>query len=486
MKKYINNLLMMAAVVLSQSCEDPYEGINLNEASHQVIVTSEMDFDNTVQVDGTLSFGDVSAGVVSRVWTFPEGVVDIEGSDNDLTSTEANVKTVFKVVGTHEVKLHQVFKDNAFVGLEQRGKELDTTIVVKVLGEIKLAVSANLLNADGSLGKVLTIQDGALNEVMAGSWVRYTVQAEGEPSVYHWNLEGGDPAFSSELVETLDVRYKKVGEFDFGLIASRPRPQGEFVMGTIDFLKIIPSTEPVTLDGAQERNGGIALNFSREMNEATLNPADFTVTITNKDNPIPATVATAALDPNEGNLVILTLDNQTIFNDDKVTVSYTAGELATADGVLASSFADVPVVFEGENILKTTAFDYSFETSTNTDWPYQWWGAPWDKYKFNISNAQSKDGKRSGYVVMEPAGGMIIGHTDNSNKAITFPAEKGKTYEIGVWVYMEDLGNNDPAANPPDLRFYWAPNTNYSYGLSKGMDIIFLIFSTLIDDCENS
>ncbi|MBN7813387.1 hypothetical protein J0A68_20700 [Algoriphagus sp. H41] len=464
MKKHINTILAMAAMLLSQSCEDPYEGINLSEPSHQVIVTSEMDFDNTVQVDGSLTFGDISAGVVSRVWTFPEGVVDIEGSDNDLTSTEANVKTIFKAVGTHEVKLHQVFKDDAFVGLEQRGKELDTTLVIRVLSEIGLTVSANVLNADGTLGKALSTQAGALNEVMAGSWVRYTVQAEGEPSVYHWNLEGGDPAFSSEVVETLDVRYKKVGEFDFGLIASRPRPQGEFVLETTDFLKIVPSTEPVTLDGAQERSGGIALNFSREMNGTTLDPADFSVSITNKGNSIPVSVASATLDPNERNFVVLSLENQTIFNDDKVTVSYTPGELATADGVLASAFSDIPVVFLGENILKKTAFDYSFESSSSTNWPYQWWGAPWDKYKFSISNAQSKDGKKSGYVVMEPAGGMIIGHTDNSNTPITFPAEKGKTYEIGVWVYMEDLGNNDPAANPPDLRFYWAPNTNWGVG----------------------
>ncbi|WP_296705770.1 hypothetical protein [Algoriphagus sp.] len=464
MKKYIYIIKLLMVAVMLQSCEDPYEGMNLNEASNQVIFTSEMDFENTVQINGELAFGDVSSGVVSRTWTFPEGVVDIEGSDNDVTSTEATVKAIFKMLGEHEVKLHQIFKDNAFVGLEQRGKELDTTIVVKVLGEVNLAVTANIINTDGTVGEALNLQDGALNEVMAGSFIRYTVTSEGEPAQYQWNLDGGDPPFSEELVETLDVRYKKVGEFDFELIASRDRPQGEFVFAVEKLLKIIPSTEPVSLEGAQERAGGIVLNFSREMNENTLNPADFTVNIINKGNQIATTVSSATLDPNEGNFVILTLDNQSIFNDDMVTVSYAQGELATADGVKSDGFEAVPVVFIGENILKKTAFDYSFENSLATNWPYQWWGAPWDKYKFNLSTAKSYDGKKSAYVTMEPNGGMIIGHTDNANVPITFPVEKGKTYEIGVWVYMEDLGKSDPAANPPDLRFYWAPDTNWGVG----------------------
>lgn len=464
MKKSIYIIKLMIVALLLQSCEDPYEGINLEEANNQVIYTSEMDFENTVQVDGELAFGDVSSGIVSRMWTFPEGVVDIEGSDNDVTSTESTVKAIFKVIGEHEIKLHQVFKDNAFVGLEQRGKELDTTIVVKVLSPIKLTVTANLLNNDGTIGESLNLQNGAQNEIMAGSFVRYIIKAEGEPAKYIWNLEGGDPSFSEDFVDTLDVRYKKVGEFDFGLIASRTRPQGEYIVEIENLLKIIPSTEPVSLDGAQERAGGIALNFSREMNGNTLNPADFTVSITNKGDLIPTTVSSATLDPNEGNFVILELENQTIFNDDLVTVSYSQGELATADGVKSSDFENVPVVFMGDNILKNTAFDYSFESSMASNWPYQWWGSPWDKYKFNISTAKSYDGKKSAYVTMEPNGGMIIGHTDNANVPITFPVEKGKTYEIGVWVYMEDLGKSDPGANPPDLRFYWAPDTNWGVG----------------------
>ena len=314
------------------------------------------------------------------------------------------------------------------------------------------------------MGEILSLSDNAQNEVMAGSFIRYIVKSEGEPASYQWNLDGGDPPFSEELIDTLDVRYKKVGEFDFGLFASRTRPQGDFTFEAENFLKIIPSTEPVTLDGAQEKNGGIALNFSREMNGNSLDPANFSVSIINKGNPISATVSSAEVDPMEGNFVNLTLVGQEIYNDDIVTVSYTQGVMATADGVLADSFEGQSVVFIGENILKTSAFDYSFETSLESNWPYQWWGAPWDMYTFKISSAQAYDGKKSGLVTMKPAGGMIIGHTDANGTPITFKAEAGKSYEIGVWVYVESLGNTPSDAVQSDLRFYWSPGTDWAVG----------------------
>ena len=75
--------LLVAAVGCSED-----QDIKLVEPSHRVIYTSEMDFQNRIEVGGDISFGDASAGVASRQWTFPQGVVDILGSDNDETSSE--------------------------------------------------------------------------------------------------------------------------------------------------------------------------------------------------------------------------------------------------------------------------------------------------------------------------------------------------------------------------------------------------------------
>ena len=57
---------------------------------------------------------------------------------------------------------------------------------------------------------------------------------------------------------------------------------------------------------------------------------------------------------------------------------------------------------------------------------------------------------------------MIIAHTDTSGAAIPFTVEEGKTYEVGVWVYVETLSEPDTGTLfAPDLRFYWAPNTDW-------------------------
>ncbi|GGZ12503.1 hypothetical protein GCM10007049_00240 [Echinicola pacifica] len=468
------------------SCEDLYDDLSLHEASNQVIYTSEMDFGNTIQVNGTLTFGDVSSGVASRKWTFPAQVVDILNSENDSTSTEATVKTMFTQAGEYQVRLQQTYNSDAYVGLDLRGTELDTTISVTVLDSVSLGIKAYILNNDGSLGQELDLSDNTQNEVMAGSFVRYIVAPLGEPSAYTWNTEGGDPASSEEFINEFDVRYKRMGTFDFGLYAARERPGGSYLVEIENLLKIIPSTEPVSLEGAFDANGKISLSFSREMNANTLSPDDFTVTILNKGQAIPASVVTAALDPNEANLVVLGLGDELIFNDDEVTVSYTQGDLATTDGMQADSFVDQPVVFVGNNILKSTAYDYSFENSTAANWPYQWWGAPWDKYSLAISNTKSFDGSKSAAITLQPQGGMIIGNTDSDNNLIKFPVEAGKTYELGVWVYLEDPGNTPAGAIPPDLRFYWAPNTNWGVGANPAFTSSFpvgeWVYSSILVD----
>ncbi|AWW29523.1 hypothetical protein DN752_04915 [Echinicola strongylocentroti] len=471
--KSIIKILSIACLGAMVSCEDIYDDLNLNEANNQVIYTSEMDFGNRIQVNGTITFGDVSSGVQSRQWSFPEGAVDIIGSDNDTSSTENTVKTVFTSPGEHKVRLQQTYNGNAYVGTDQRGSDLDTTLTITVLDSVALQVQAYLLNPDGSLGEELTLSDNAENEVMAGSFVRYIVSPTGEPSDYVWNTDGGDPGTSEEFVNEFDVRYKKLGTFGFGLYASRERPAGESLVEVENFLKIIPSTEPVILEGAFDANGKISLNFSREMNANTLNPADFIVSIAHDGTDIPATVAAATVDPEEANLVILSLENELIYNDDQVLISYQQGEMATTDGMPADSFSDLPVVFIGTNILENTAFDYSFENSTVDNWPYQWWGAPWDKYQLAISNHQAFDGNNSAAITLEPHGGMIISNADSDNNLITFPAEAGKTYEMGVWVYVEDLGNTPEGAVPPDLRFYWSPNTNWGVGANPAFDAAF-------------
>ncbi|MEM6347029.1 MAG: hypothetical protein AAF927_24285, partial [Bacteroidota bacterium] len=463
MKNIYRYFWALALVVVLSACEK--EDIGLVEPSHRVIVTSEMDFQNRIQVLGKISFGDVSAGVESRIWTFPEGVVDILDSDNDVSSTEATVVTIFNQVGQFEVKLQQSFRDEAYVGNAIQGRELDTTIVVTVLDSIQAQVEAYYLNDDGSLGDALDLSGNTINEIPASKSVRFSYTGTGEPQTLNWNFEGGTPEFVSGGQLLVDVKYKFLGSYDFSLLASRKRPFGRDTVAIDELIKVIPSTDPVLVEQIKDKQGNIAVPFGREIDPATINASDFSVMIENGGNLIMPSIASVEIDPEEGNAVIISLANESIYNDDIIKVSFIEGTLYSLDGVAASSFVDEELVFTKVNLLKTSStYDYGFENSTIDNWTYLEWGAPWDLYNWNISSTQAYEGSNSAYVELNPNGGMIVGHVDNNSESITFPVNKDKTYELGVWVFVEDLGNNPPMGLAPDIRLYWDPDTDWGIG----------------------
>ncbi len=454
--------IYFAMVAVLVACSDDQE-LNLIEPSHRVIYTSEMDFQNQIEVMGEIGFGDASAGVESRVWTFPDNVVDIIGSDNDKTSTEWNPKAIFTQVGEYNVELSQTFKKDAFVGTELRGRELDTTIVVTVLEPVQIDIQAFYLNDDGSRGAPLNMSQGAENELTASKSIQYTYLDRGSPVIFNWEFEGGDPAAIESADPEIDVKYKRTGSYDVRLIAGRERPFGADTIYFNDLVKVIPSTDPVTLDGVYEKDGAIALNYSREMDPLTTNKDDFSIVIENNGTIINPSISAVSIDQVDGNVVLIHLDNESVYNDDIVTVSYTPGLLKTLDGIAADEFTDEQMLFNNENILETQSdYDYSFENTDASNWPYMWWGGIWGEYDLEISNEKAFEGNSSAYIEFRPNGGMIIGHTDTSGNQITFPVEAGKTYEVGFWVYVEDLGANDPAAFDPDIRFFWFPDTDWA------------------------
>lgn len=463
-KKIKTYIWFIAVALFINACSDDSNELSLTEPNHRVVYTSQMDFENKINVNGEIDFGDISAGVASRTWTFPEGVVDIVGSDDDINSSKDIVKTIFNTVGEHSVHLNQVYKGDAFVGSELRGKELDTTIIVTVLGPVAATINANFINDDGSLGAALNIADMAENEVTASKSVRFTYSTDGAPEVFSWNFEGGDPTEVTPAPIETDVKYKKMGTYDVQFIASRARPYGGDTIYLKDFIKVIASTDPVDLEKVTDKDGKIALVFSREMDASTLNKENFSITIEN-GGVITPTIKKATVDATEGNIILLELDNEAIYNNDVIKVSYTPGVLATLDAVNATSFTDEVLEFTKINILDVDSdYDYSFENSAASNWPYLWWGAPWDKYSLEISTTRAKEGNSSAYIELEPAGGMIMGHKDASGAFVTFPVTAGVSYEIGVWVYVEDLGTNDPTGFDPDIRFFWGPGTNWAVG----------------------
>ena len=462
---------ILAIVCGLQSCTDDNDNLKLKEANSRVIVTSQMNFNNSVRIGNTITFGDLSSGVVSRLWNFPEGSADIVGSDNDITSSEQNVKALFNVAGTYDITLNQEFKGEAYDLLNPnlRGKVLDTTIVVTVFGEIESVLTANYINDDGSVGAELNMTDNAENEVTAGRSIQLTYESTGGPTRFVWNLEGGNPTQIINPNEPAKVKYSKLGTYDIQFIASNVRPAGVDTVNVKNVVKVIPSTEPVNLDRVFEKTSTIVgLEFSREMDPATINKNDFIVNYqTGSGATIMPSISSIALDPTEGNILLITL-NEPYYNDDAVQVSYTPGTLSTADVVQATAFTNVLLTdIIKTNILDGSAYDYSFETSNDAKWQYLGWGG-FTKYTSEISSAQAQDGTKSMYIEMEANDGMIMGHRDDAGQFIRFATKEKTLYEIGVWVYVTDLGNYT-SGNPPDLRIYWNPGTDWGVGSNPAL-----------------
>lgn len=463
MKNIIFKIGFLSLVVLFGCSKE--DDITLKEANHRVIFTSEIDFENTIEINGRIDFGDVSSGVESRLWTFPEGAVDILDADNDVTSTEAVVQTIFTQVGEFPVRLQQTFKDDAYAGTTLVGRELDTTILVTVLDTIVADVEAFYINEDGSAGEPLVLSDLANNEVFAARSIRYVYTGTGEPESITWITPGTDPAFSTTNTNTglsIDVQYKFLGTYDLTVIPFRPRPNGRDTISFESFITVAPSTDPLLLENVVEDDGTIKVFFGRELAPETVQAEDFVISISNGGKGYeskPSFTVSA-----ESNVVTLVIENETLYNDDIVTVSFTEGNLTSLDGVKGTAFDGAVVTFNKVNLLESTDFDSGFETLFTDNWKYLGWGEAWDGFRLTISEDNPYEGNKSMLVEIDANDGMIIGLKNDAGEDITFPVNADQDYELGIWVYVEELGNNDPAGNAPDLRIYWAPNTNWSQG----------------------
>ncbi|WP_422359636.1 hypothetical protein [Reichenbachiella sp.] len=461
MKRIYNIVILGLIIVGMAACKEEYEAPG-TEPNNSVVFSSEMSIGNIVQVNGLIGFGDASAGVVDRIWTVPENVATIEDEDGNV-SDEANINVAFSTAGTYQVTLHQIFAGNAFVGNKEIGTEYDTTMSVTVLDSIDVAFTATHINDDGTLGSALTIGNGAENEVIASKSVRFNYSAVGAPNEVIWTFEGGDPAEveydGNQIVagdsDDTDVRFKRIGTYGVTLIGRRDRPFGGDTVVIENLIKVIPSTEPVDLDAVYDKEDEIVLNFSREIDPTSFGPSNFSVTIENETT-WEATVLKTAVDPNEGNLVILTLDGETLYDDDTIKISYTPGIMQTTDLVAVEAFTDVELVFlQGENLMTENGYDVGMETSTPTNWPDLGWGGNWALFDLSFSSTQVYSGSKSMYMEWEAAGGCIVDHRDDLGAQYTFGLESGKTYELGFWIYIEDLGNADTGDGfMPDLRFY--------------------------------
>jgi len=455
MKKNIIKLIMgifAFSLIFMVACDD--NEINY-PVDHAYITTSFGNTANTIQVNGTMSFIDLSRGVKSRTWTFPENTVDT-GYNAIASSIQPVVKVRFTTPGQAEVHITQEFTDSVWANGKKQVATFDSVIVVKVLDSVRASFMAE---------RALDLSEltlASMNEVIAGRVVNFTSTSTGEPTTMRWTItrQGGT---SVELTgASVSNKFSVPGTYDVTLKASSQFGSSSVTLK--DYIKIIPSTDPVTLDEVnRDAEDVIGLVFSRAIQTPTeINKTALTVSITNGGAPVSAQILSVT---KVDNIVKIKL-NTKIYSSDIIKVSYddTKGDLITEDAVNVKSFTDVQLMnFKVANLLTGSAFDSGFENSVETDWPYLWWGGIYDKYTLKISTTQKHSGTKSSYIEYLANGGMIIGYKPGGSFA-NFNVTAGKKYSIGAWIYMVDLGDSDPAKNLPDIRFYWQANTDWSVG----------------------
>ncbi|PWJ59578.1 hypothetical protein CLV98_102412 [Dyadobacter jejuensis] len=434
--KTISKWLTLAGGIVwgLSACKNAYEP-PMAENNHMLVVNSQMDFGNTVEVGGEISFGDLSRGVVRREWTLPDAGVDIVGSDNDRTSTLDNIKIVFNQPGIIAVKLHQEFNGEVFVGNTTRAMIQDTTFQVKVLEKVKAQFTAQVLDKNGVPGPPLNMAPGAVNEVFAGRTIRFTQTSLGEPDTFDWNLAGGDPAQAggAPAVPTIDVRYSQLGDYSARLIAYRNRPAGRDTLLLENFIRIVPSTDPVTIDRLYASDNKVALKFSRDLQDPKADAANFKVRIENNGKVWEPTVLQASLHASQKNLVLLSLSEAKLYNSDQIVVSYQAGGITTTDGVKAPSFTDKKVEFDVVNLLPALAAGFE---SGGQEWKNGAWWANGSSVSYPQNNPFM--GKYSAFIRNKAQEGMALSYNGQAE------LKANKTYTVKMMIYVDKAKDGSP------------------------------------------
>lgn len=436
-----------------------------------MVTTSFGGQSNIMQINGWMSFIDLSRGVESREWTFPSDVVVDINNEEILSSSEDVVKVSFIESGTFYVTIKQEFYGNYYVDsafVEATTYEEEIEIIVRD------SVSASYSVYYDTKDYALNVADNAKNEVEAGHSVTFASTATGAPSSIKWNLSRED-GFSEDLTGdtttgTGTYKFSVPGTYSVTMYVSSDFGSSSITHSNL--IEVVASEDPVELDGVERSSSNeIGLIFSRAMNDAsTCDLSAFSVSITNSEVDVPCNVTALS---STDNIVKIMLDTD-IYSSDTILVSYDAvvGDLSTVDYVMAESFTDAQLTeFNLVDILGNAGFDTSFENSSASDWVYLWWGSPWDMYTMSISSDVTYSGEKSSHLYMQAYGGAIIEWRSGGATEIYFDAVANTKYQVGFWSYVTTMtysADFPDGAFAPDIRANLSSDNTWGYAASYG------------------
>ncbi|KXX66598.1 hypothetical protein AVL50_31375 [Flammeovirga sp. SJP92] len=348
------------------ACGEELNNPTVNTPSHSVLRISQASNENTININQHIDFADVSQGIESRQWVFPDEDVTLEGNPQD-----AQVRGTFHKAGSYDVTLSQVFKNNAFVGSETVAREtnkIDTTIVVTVLPAVQLTeIKANILMADGTLGEAVSMEPATPTEIPFGSVLRFTYDAIGNPNEIRGELHGAELVAEDPVNNTFDVKYVTLDKvYSFAPVFVRTQPMSQDTLVVVDFVKCVRSDEPLVLEAVTaDEDKKINLVYSRGLNANSPKASDYSVTIkTAKGATLTPEITSAFVSPDNPSNLILEIGEELVYSDDAVTVTYTGNSLESQDAALAPEFTDEVLTGSEEDLLKTSNYDYGYENSS--------------------------------------------------------------------------------------------------------------------------
>ncbi|WP_271784644.1 hypothetical protein [Aquimarina algiphila] len=329
-----------------------------------------------VRVGDTSKYTDLSVFSEDRLWTFPEGAVDILGSSNDITTDKKEFSVVFKDTEDGNPRSIEVLLQPIFNGPVPPEAATDTAFV-RILPHIRASFTNDIPEVDGALkleaGNVATFTNTS-SELESAEWVIFNNTT---------NTIKGD------TIKTINVeneRFTSLGSYTVRLRAFDDMPfSQDFV--SLNF-EVIPSSEPLILEPEirEDGDGEITLRYSRDLDPSSLDPiSNFTLMV----DAAPATISSVMVDPdNPANLVVTPAVN--IKNTQTATLAYMVTNLQSSDAAPAPSLATTAIEAFNPNLFTK---DPTFEEGDIQ------WGNPFGNNTTGVFRTRVSPGNNSNFAM---------------------------------------------------------------------------------------
>ncbi|WP_143525009.1 PKD domain-containing protein [Labilibacter marinus] len=412
-----------------------------------------------IAMGDTVSLADISNGRPDvRTWT-------VTGADGSVIALDES-----KVHNFHFPKGDMDYSIKLNVERTSDG-ESDELYVEDYIHVNKIDVLADFIT-NGPVDK-----DGA-GDYTVGRTLPLTLlnKSKGVPDDFEWEFEEGTPVSSEGNDET--VVFNKDGVFEVTLTATRSSDGStdqvtKLIRVIQEYMDIVKSTVD---------NRTIILKYDQPiMEDPTAAKDDISVDIYTAAGGVVSAAIESISSSNVDSTLTIVIDQDT-YSDDVVTLSYDAinASLISTDPAYIARTMDKTHAVDINNMLFHGNYEGGFESFIDKATNLVDDQGNRSKYTFEVEENITFSGNKSGYFGIGSYGdaGAYADILQNVNKEY-HPIEVGTTYQIGLWIYVEEMAG----ASLAKVGIYWrygamsipwwqaAAGNGYNFGEISNTDI---------------